>query len=1295
MESLASKEEVADCIIVQTVLQKLDKASQNRWEESSSNQELPSWEKLSGFLEKRCRTLENVDQGQGQDGQVGKSGKTVKFTTSITAVVAQKITDHQPSITVSTASWPIPSNIQLADPSFHKPQRIDLLIGAGLFFELLCVGQIQLAPGLPLLQKTHLGWIISGGGHSALNNSSFIATQSSDDINHSTRLDELVRQFWEVEHIFEPIVRATKEELHCEDHFVKHHTRLPSGEYSVSLPMKRSLESLGDSYLQAKRRLENLERKFVRNPVLYSKYSAFMKDHMSLVPNEDRHKCRYFLPHHCVIKEDSSTTKLRVVFDGSAVTTSGVSLNDLLMSGPTIQSKLFHTLLRFRTFSIALTGDIGKMYRCVRVSMPDTMLQCILWRDSVDDDIKIFKLNTVTYGTKPASFLAIRAMHQLAMDESSSYPLGSETILQDFYVDDMISGGNSVEEVLDIMRQTTELLACGNFQLRKWCSNSPDVLREVPEAERESFLKLDDGSDVTKALGLIWEPQRDNFLFTFAPQIGVGKHTKRSVLSTIARCYDPMGLIGPTLTRAKIIMQRMWRDKLHWDESLPQPLESAWTEFCKDFATVGNATFPRYILQPKARFELHAFCDASLQAYGACIYARSFRDTADEVHLLCSKARVAPLKTLTVPKLELCAAFLLANLLREIRKIDTFDCPIHCWSDSTVVLSWLREEPSKFNVFVSNKISAIQQLTRGMDWRYVPTEMNPADILSKGAAPQELLQSRLWMNGPSFLQGERSSWPERCSPELSLPEIRHRVLLSSGRVDISLSFKHINSFGVMMRIFGYVHKFVSKKRSPDLSSEDLRKGSHLLCRIVQRAHLYPEYRSLRKGNCVESSSSIISLSPFIDDVGLIRVGGRLRHSTLGFDARHPIILPRDHPLTFAIIIHFHRKHHHAGPQSLLGSIRLQFWPIGGMKTVARALRKCIICCRSRPRLVEHIMADLPKDRVQDSPAFSVTGIDYCGPFYYKPDGRTRTPTKCYISVFICFATNAVWLELVKDLTTAGFLSALKRFVATRGIPRCIWSDNATNFVGARNELEDLRRLFMSEKHRDAVHNHCINNGFNWKFIPPRSPHFGGLWEAAVKMAKQHLYRSLGSSLFGFDELRTLVCQIQAAINSRPLLAISENPEDLGVLKPGHFLIGRPLMEFPEPDVTNLNFNRLDCWQRVACAQQIFWKRWSEEYLTLLQQRAKWRTPQPSIQVNDIVCIKDENLPPLKWPLARVIDIIAGADGTVRVAVLKTPSGTTRRAVNKLCVLPVEDPVKSLSLSTGGSIVGAAADNRSS
>ncbi|XP_067644906.1 uncharacterized protein [Eurosta solidaginis] len=329
-------------------------------------------------------------------------------------------------------------------------------------------------------------------------------------------------------------------------------------------------------------------------------------------------------------------------------------------------------------------------------------------------------------------------------------------------------------------------------------------------------------------------------------------------------------------------------------------------------------------------------------------------------------------------------------------------------------------------------------------------------------------------------------------------------------------------------------------------------------------------------------------------------------------------------------MHFHRKYHHAGPQSLLVTIRKQYWPIGGRKTVARALRKCIICCRTKLRLVEHIMADLPKERIEVSRPFTISGVDYCGPFYYKPEARNKSPQKCYISLFICFATKAVWMELVKDLSTSAFLDALKRLVATRGTPSCIWCDNATNFVGDNNELKDLRRLFLNERHHKDVYAHCLNNGIDWRFILPRSPHFGGLWEAAVKMTKQHLYRTIGSALLGFDELRTLVCEISAVIKSRPLVPISENPDDLDVLTPGHFLIGGPFTALPVPDLTPLNHNRLDSWQRVTYLQQIFWKKWSEEYLSLLQQRAKWRTPHTNIQINDIVCIKDENFPPLKF-----------------------------------------------------------------
>ncbi|XP_041448586.1 uncharacterized protein LOC121404066 [Drosophila obscura] len=282
------------------------------------------------------------------------------------------------------------------------------------------------------------------------------------------------------------------------------------------------------------------------------------------------------------------------------------------------------------------------------------------------------------------------------------------------------------------------------------------------------------------------------------------------------------------------------------------------------------------------------------------------------------------------------------------------------------------------------------------------------------------------------------------------------------------------------------------------------------------------------------------------------------------------------------------------------------------------------------------MGDLPKERLEGSRAFEVTGGDYCGPFFYRSEIRTRPPIKCYISVFICFTSKAIHMELVKDLTTASFLGALKRFTSTRGRPSHIWSENATNFVGAKNELLELKKLFLSDSHMKEVHE-------SWHFIPPRSPHFGELWEAALRRAPH------------------LDLPDAAIVNSRPLLSLSENPDDLDVLTPAHLLLGGPHQSILEPDLTKLNYNRLDGWQRVTQLQQTFWRRWREEYLTLLQERSKWRTPAKNLCVNDVVLVKDENLPPMRWPLARVVNVVKGKDGICRVADLKTASGTIRRA----------------------------------
>ncbi|XP_043063808.1 uncharacterized protein LOC122319973 [Drosophila ficusphila] len=453
------------------------------------------------------------------------------------------------------------------------------------------------------------------------------------------------------------------------------------------------------------------------------------------------------------------------------------------------------------------------------------------------------------------------------------------------------------------------------------------------------------------------------------------------------------------------------------------------------------------------------------------------------------------------------------------------------------------------------------------------------------------------------------------------------VLVATEKQDISYDCKFQNSFGKLQRVFGYIYRFWLLKfqnqtrRKGPLTVDDVKGSTHLLIKGIQRVFFAEDYKALRKNKQVASNSKLSSLHPILDDSGLIRVGGRLQNSLLDYDARHPILLPKNHPVTQAIVAQFHHKFLHAGPQSLLAALRQRFWPIGGRKIVAAIVNKCIRCFRLKPRMMEHIMAPLPASRVQPSRPFTTTGIDICGPFFSKSEVRNRPPAKCYVAVFICFATKASHLELVEDLSTASFLAALKRFTSIRGKPNTIWSDNATNFVGARNELQELRQIFLADPPNIELRNDLLSNGINWQFIPPRSPHFGGF--------------------------------------------------DLEVLTPGHILINTAFNAIDEPDITHLNINRLSRWQRVCQMQQAIWHKWSTAYLSLLQERGKWQSVKANLSPGNIVIIKDDNLPSLQWRMGRVESIVLGPDGVARVAVIRTAAGIIRRAVGKLAVLPFE------------------------
>ncbi|XP_055645494.1 uncharacterized protein LOC129782105 [Toxorhynchites rutilus septentrionalis] len=439
----------------------------------------------------------------------------------------------------------------------------------------------------------------------------------------------------------------------------------------------------------------------------------------------------------------------------------------------------------------------------------------------------------------------------------------------------------------------------------------------------------------------------------------------------------------------------------------------------------------------------------------------------------------------------------------------------------------------------------------------------------------------------------------------------------------------------------------------------------------------PQRKLTRKDRKLQSS--LKSLNPFLDDFGLLRssnpkVGGRLAKLSAAFDTRAPILLPACHHLTVLIARSIHIRTLHGGPTLLLSTIRQRFWPLRGRDLARKVFRQCVMCFRCSPKQTEQLMAHLPSVRITPARVFLNSGMDYCGPFSVRPLVGRGANVKTYVAVFVCMVVKAVHLEVVNDLTSIACVNAIKRFVARRGRVVNLYCDNSTAFVGADRELKQLRRQFLQQFSTESWNGYCLESGVNFHFIPPRSPHHGGLWEAGVKSFKFHLRRILGSRSFTLEELTTAVAQIESVLNSRPLSPMSSHPKDLSSLTPGHFLVGEPLYSIPEPDYTEQPISRLKRFQEMKRSVQDFWKRWSRDYVSELHQRSKWQRVRDEMKIGSLVLLKQENLPPLEWNLGRVVAIAPGKDGHVRVIEVRTAKGLYKRAVTEVYLLPIEEPV---------------------
>ncbi|XP_011860374.1 PREDICTED: uncharacterized protein LOC105557673 [Vollenhovia emeryi] len=508
----------------------------------------------------------------------------------------------------------------------------------------------------------------------------------------------------------------------------------------------------------ALKRFMYLERKFQGDQIFRDQYAEFMREyielnHMSLVKEDDALNAVY-LPHHGVVRESSTTTKLRVVFDASAKTTSGISLNDTLMVGANLQDNIIDIVMRFRLPAIAITADLKKMYRQILLHSSDRDYQRILWRFSSSDPISEYRLNTVTYGEACAPFLAVRCVRQLAESEADQFSEASKVLLSDLYVDDIITRVENENQAIELISQLEALLNKGGFEPHKWRTNAKGLLRDSDCGEKPSVLPIE--SSTVKTLGLNWCPRTDMFRFS-VESMADSVSTKREVLSTVSRLFDPLGLIGPIIIRAKLIIQEAWMSRLDWDEPLTDGLLKAWNAYAEDLRGIGAIRVPRRIIRgfDTTRFCLHALCDASLRAYGACIYLQVIDEAGRASSLLlCSKSRVAPVKssTITLPRLELCGAVVLVRLLQNVRRAlgIRFD-RVHAWSDSTIALAWIAGEPSRQKTFISNRTAEIQSILPSRHWHHVDGSENPADLISRGTSLTNLKQNKNWWEGPPWL----------------------------------------------------------------------------------------------------------------------------------------------------------------------------------------------------------------------------------------------------------------------------------------------------------------------------------------------------------------------------------------------------------------------------------------------------------------------------------------------------------------------------------------------------------------
>jgi len=1161
----------------------------------------------------------------------------------------------------------------------------------------------------------------------------FVNTVTTKDITSPIQLREMMElDYNELKHCRK--IRGTEQAESIEDKrfidiLTKEIHKTPNGNWEAPLPFKTDEVILPNNKRHCLKRLISLKRKLISDEKVKCDYLAFIKKifdrgHASLVPPEKLHTEPgkvWYLPHFGVY-HPKKPDQIRVVFDCSAVY-QNESLNQHLLQGPDQLNSLIGVLTRFRKEEVAIMCDIEQMFHSFFVSPEHRSYLRFLWFENNDlsGPILEYQMDVHLFGATSSPGVANFCLHQTAETNRAKY--GDEAanfLLKDFYVDDGLISVPTTAQAIKIVKDAQQMCAATNLRLHKFASNNAEVLEALPTDDRAKDLKdLDirkDSIPIQRSLGTYWCIESDTFGFRI--ELKDKPLTRRGILSTVSSVYDPLGAVSPVILVGKQILQSLCRENTDWDDPVPDNILPQWEKWRTELPLLENLKFSRCLKPPgfgtPVSTEIHSFSDASDTGIGQVSYLRlTNAENEHHVSFLMGKSRVAPLKPISIPRLELTAAVMSVNVTSMLSsELNIADVSSTYHTDSEIVLGYINNDARRFHVYVSNRVQHIRDRSSPDQWHHVAGKDNPADEASRGLTAKELIENQRWFNGPDFLQqaspiglNEQSNFEldptddevrKHAAVALSIKSNEQRF---PGTLEPE-RFQHISSLDRLVLAIVRIQRMIESRRPNKQynwrpkegvpSVNELQQARLVIVQSVQRSHFQPIIDTLstlegnetnfenclnaRKRNAtIKPTSNLYKLDPFLDDKGTIRVGGRLKNSSSPFEVKHPTLMPKDDHVTVLLVRHYHHGEQHQGYGITHNAIRQAgYHIINGRSVVSSTIAKCVLCRKQRGKFQEQKMSDLPPERVEPSPPFTYSGMDVFGPFMIK-EGRKEL--KRWGLIFTCLASRAIHLESLNSMSTESFINALRRFIARRGKVRQIRSDQGTNFVGAKNELaaalgeldQEPIKQFLSSQDCDII---------DFKMNVPHASHMGGIWERQIRTTRSALTSLLHDHGTQLDDesFRTLLTEAENIVNGRPLTVENlTDPQAGEPLTPNQLLTLKTQVVLPPPGhFDNPDLYSRKRWRRVQYLANQFWLRWQKEYRALFQRRQRWTEQKRNMEVGDVVLVCDAEQPRNRWPLAIVTKVYVSKDQLVRkVQICTTKDGTRRcydRPVQKLILL---------------------------